>query len=59
MHVELEFLTDGLDVLESFLIVWSSATDPDLDFVLIEQRRDFPEGTNDALEGRSDLQKWC
>lgn len=57
VHVEIEFLADGLDVLETFLVVGTCATDPDLDLVLVEERRDFAKGTNNALECACDLHK--
>ncbi len=34
VHIELEFFAYGFDVLESFLVIGSRATDPDLYFVL-------------------------
>lgn len=37
MHVELEFLADGFDVFETFLVVGSGSAHPDLDFVFIER----------------------
>lgn len=55
VHVELELLTDGLDVLETLLVVRTSTADPDLDVVLDEERSNLTEGTNDTLEGRGNV----
>lgn len=55
LHVKLQLLTDGLDVLETFLVVGTGTTDPDLDLVLVKKRGDLTEGADDTLEGRSDL----
>lgn len=59
MHVEAELLSDGLDVLETFLVVGSCATDPDLDLVLVEQRSDLAKCADDTLEGGCDLECPC
>lgn len=56
VHVEAELLADGLDVLETLLVVRTSATDPDLDLVLVEQRSDFAKCADDALESGCDLE---
>ena len=55
LHLEAELLAHGFDILQAFLVVGSGATDPDLHFVLVEQRCDFAEGTDDAFEGACDL----
>lgn len=55
VHVELELLTDSLDVLETLLVVGASTADPDLDVVLDKERSDLAEGTNDTLEGGGDV----
>ena len=55
VHVELELLTDGLDVLETLLVVGASTADPDLDVVLDEERSDLTEGADDTLEGGGDV----
>ena len=55
VHVEAELLADGLDVLETFLVVGACATNPDLDLVLVELASDFAKGADDTLECRSDL----
>ena len=55
VHVELKLLADGLDVLETLLVVGASAADPDLDVVLDEERSNLTEGTNDTLEGRGNV----
>ena len=55
VHVELELLTDSLDVLETFLVVGASTTDPDLDVVLDEERSDLADGADDTLEGGGDV----
>jgi hypothetical protein len=36
VHVEIQLFTHSLDVLETFLVIGTGATDPDLDFVLVE-----------------------
>ena len=56
VHVEVELLADGLDILETFLVVWSCATHPDLDLVLVEERSNLTESANDTLECACDLQ---
>lgn len=50
VHVELEFLADGLDVLEAFLVIGACAANPDLDLVLIQGRGEFSKGADDTLE---------
>ena len=57
VHVELELLTDGLDVLETFLVVGASTADPDLDVVLDEERSDLAKSADDTLESGGDLWK--
>ena len=52
-------MADGLDVLETLLVVGAGTTDPDLDLVLVEEGCDFAEGADDTLEGGGDLQKYC
>ena len=56
MHVQLELLTNSLDVLQALLEIRSSAADPDGDLVLDQRRRKFSQGTNDAFECRGDLE---
>lgn len=55
VHVEVEFLADVLDVLETLLVVGASTADPDLDVVLDEERCNFPQGADDTLEGGGDV----
>lgn len=55
MHVEIQFLSNSLDVLETFLVVGAGTTDPDLDLVLVQQRGDLTESPNDTLECAGDL----
>ena len=55
VHAEIELLTHSLDILETFLIVRSCASDPDFDVVLVEQRSNFAEGADDAFECACDL----
>jgi hypothetical protein len=57
LHVEVELLADRLDVLETFLVVRTCATDPDGDFVLVEQRSVLAKRADDTLERRSDLRR--
>jgi hypothetical protein len=38
VHVKAELLASSLDILETFLVVRTSAADPDLGLVLYEQR---------------------
>jgi hypothetical protein len=55
VHVEAELDADGLDVLETLLVVGTGAADPDLDLVLDEERGDLTESADDTLESGSDL----
>jgi hypothetical protein len=55
VHVELELLTDGLDVLQTLLVVGASTADPDLDVVLDKERSDLTKGTDDTLESGGDV----
>ena len=55
VHVEAELLAYGLDVLQTFLVVWTRTTDPDLNLVLVQQRCDLSEGADDTLESSGDL----
>lgn len=57
VHVEAELDADGLDVLETLLVVGTGATDPDLDVVLDEERSDLAESADDTLESGGDLDK--
>ena len=57
MHVEAELDADGLDVLETLLVVRTGATHPDLDVVLDEEGSDLAESADDTLESRGDLYK--
>ena len=50
VHVQFKLLADGLDVFETFLVVGTGATDPDLDFVLDEGRGHLAQSTDDTLE---------
>lgn len=50
LHVKTKLNADGLDVLETLLVVGTGTTDPDLDVVLDEERSDLAEGANDTLE---------
>lgn len=55
MHVELEFLPDRLDVLQTLLVIRASSSNPDLDLMLNQKAGKFAEGSDHALEGRSHL----
>ena len=55
MHVQAKLNTDRLDVLETFLVVGTGATDPDVDVVLDEERCDLTDGADDTLERGCDL----
>jgi hypothetical protein len=55
VHVEAELDADGLDVLETLLVVGTGAADPDLDLVLDEERGDLTESADNTLESGSDL----
>lgn len=55
VHGEIQLLGDGLDVLETFLVVGTSTADPDLDLVLVKERGDFTKGADDTLECAGDL----
>ncbi len=41
VHIELELFSNGLDIPETFLIVGTCATNPDLDLVLDQCRGEF------------------
>ena len=55
VHVKAELDADGLDVLETLLVVGSTTTDVDADLVVGERRLVLLEGTNDTLESGSDV----
>jgi hypothetical protein len=55
VHVKAELDADGLDVLETLLVVGTGATDPDLDLVLDELGSDLTESADDTLESGGDL----
>lgn len=55
MHVETQLLTDGLDVLETLLVVGTRTADPDLHLVLNEHGGDLADGADDTLEGGGDV----
>jgi hypothetical protein len=59
VHVEAELDADGLDVLETLLVVGTGAADPDLDLVLDEERGDLTESADNTLESGSDLLRIC
>lgn len=56
VHVEAELDADSLDVLETLLVVGTSAADPDLNLVLVKQRSDLAESADDTLESGGDLE---
>lgn len=56
MHVELELLTYGFDVLETFLVIRACTADPDLYFVFDKRGGEFTKGADDAFECRGHLQ---
>jgi len=51
MHIQLQLCTNGLDVLETLLIIGSCTTNPDLHFMFDKSTRDFAERANNAFEG--------
>lgn len=55
VHVKLQLLPDGLDVLQTLLVVGSSAADPDLNFVLHQYLSELTERTYNTLESRSNV----
>lgn len=59
VHVEMQLLADGLDVLEPLLVVGTSSPDPDLGLVLDEDGSDFSESADDALEGGGYVGEVC
>jgi hypothetical protein len=59
VHVKAELDADGLDVLETLLVVGTGAADPDLDLVLDEERGDLTESADNTLESGSDLLRIC
>ena len=50
VHIELQFCADGFNVFETFLIIRSSTSNPDLDFMFNQSGCIFSERTDDALE---------
>lgn len=50
VHVEAQLLANGLDVLETLLVVGTSTADPDLDLVLVQDGGNFAESTDNTLE---------
>ena len=50
MHIELQLLTNRLDVLETFLVIGAGTADPDLNFVFDQGTCKFPESADDTLE---------
>lgn len=55
VHVEAKLDTNGLDVLETLLVVGTGAADPDLDLVLDENGGDLADGANETLEGAGNV----
>jgi len=55
LDVQLQFLSGRLDVLETLLVVGAGTTDPNLDVVLDQDGSEFPQGTDDTLEGGGDV----
>lgn len=56
MHVQLELLSNGLDVLQALLEVGTRSANPDRGLVLDQRRCKFSQSTNDTLESGSDLE---
>lgn len=52
MHIELQLLSDGLDVLQTLLVVGTGTADPDRDLVLNQYWREFSKCPDDTLECR-------
>lgn len=50
LHVELELLTNVLDIFETLLIVGASTTNPDIDLVFLENLRKFSESADNSLK---------
>ena len=55
VHVEAEFFTDSLDVLETLLVVGTGTAHPDLDLVFVQNGGNLSKGANDTLESGSDV----
>lgn len=55
VHIEIQLFANGLDVFETFLVVWTGSADPNLDLVLVEEGCDFSQRANDTLESAGDL----
>lgn len=55
VHVKAKLLTNGLNVLQTLLVVGTSTADPDLDLVLVEGSGDLPQSADDTLEGGSNV----
>ncbi len=50
VHVQLQLLTHGLDVFETFLVIGACATDPNRYFVFGQGGGEFSESADDAFE---------
>lgn len=57
VHIQLQFMTNSLDVLQSLLIVRASTTDPDGDLVFDEDRSKLPKSADDTLECRRNVRE--
>ena len=51
VHVEAELNADGLDVLQTLLVVGTGTANPNLDLVLNQDGGELADGANDTLEG--------
>ena len=57
VHVQLQLLANRLDILKALLVVRTCTSYPDLDLMFNKSARDLSQGTNDAFESRSDLNR--
>lgn len=55
LHVQVQLAANGLDVLETLLVVGAGAAHPDLHVVLDEDGGELAEGADDTLESRGNL----
>lgn len=55
MHVELELFANGLDILQSFLVIGTCAANPDGSLVLNQRWGKLPEGSDNTLKSGRNL----
>ena len=50
MHIKAQLVASSLNILQSFLVIRSGASDPDLDFVFVQLACEFADRADDAFE---------